>query len=158
MTAWRLGMLQHQREYVQNQIALGDAKAAGIVAWNAVLTGSLPLVVGSGGLSASLPAALIVSAGAFLSVSFIWCFTSLFPRTPSAGGENRLSFVDFAKCSRADFHGAMKGLSEKECERQLCDHIHLLGGIASAKFKCLSTAIRCSGAATILMILLIFAV
>jgi len=32
MGEWRIGILQHTHDYVQNQISLGDAKTAGILA------------------------------------------------------------------------------------------------------------------------------
>ena len=152
MDAWQTEMLQHTHEYVQNQITLGDAKAAGILAWDAALVAWLAEML-SPQPSFGVLLGMLLATGGLLILSVVFSAFALMPRTPSASPENRVSFVDIA-CRRADYYRKqMMGGSEADCCEDLCEHIHVLGGIAAAKFGHVRVAVILSAMASGLLIL-----
>lgn len=152
MSAWRIEMLRHSHDYVQNQIALGDAKAGGVLAWNAVLVAWL---ANKQPLGPGLDVLTIMSAVAVvcLAVSVLFAAYALLPRTPAVGLENRISLVDISRCSQEHYTAAMEKASAEDCIRDLCGHIHLLAGIASRKFQHIQVALVLAAVASALMIL-----
>ena len=107
---WRIEMLQHTHEYVQNQIALGDAKTAGILAWDAALVAWLAGEVTHRSVFELLMLLLYLTA-LCLILSVVFCAFALAPSTPKAGSRNRISFVETACCSLKDYSEDMLAAS-----------------------------------------------
>lgn len=149
---WRIEMLQHTHEYVQNQIALGDAKTAGILAWDAALVAWLAGEVTHRSVFELLMLLLYLTA-LCLILSVVFCAFALAPSTPKAGSRNRISFVETACCSLKDYSEDMLAASQAECEREICEHIHLLAGIAKRKFGLIRVSVALSAAASACLIL-----
>lgn len=152
MMGWRAEILQHIHEYLQNQIALGDAKAAGILAWDAAM---VALVAGTGGNSQAfgLHSLVLLVAVGCMTLSVVFCALALAPNAAPAGNHNRVSFVDISSCSVEMYaHGLMQ-MTQDEAEREICDHVHLLAGIAKRKYDRVRYAIVLSAGASALLIL-----
>jgi hypothetical protein len=152
---WRAEMLRHTHEYCQNQITLADAKAAGILAWDAALVALMSVAPRPEGLDL-LYVLLLLAAGS-LVISVVFCASTLWPRMPSAGTANTVSFVDAACSSAASYSESVLGSTQEEFCDNLCKHIHLLGSIAREKFERIRVAVALSTTASGLLILSLLA-
>lgn len=147
---WRIEVLQHTHDYVQNQITLADAKAAGILAWNAALIAILSQAPSP---EQAMGLVFALATGACVILSVVYCAYVLIPRTPASGPGNQASYVDIAQCNREKYTNSAMCATEGECSRDLARHIHLLSAITDRKFCHVLWAVRLSAVATAFLVL-----
>lgn len=148
----RMEIAQHMHSYAQGQIALGDAKAAGVLAWDAAIAAT---AAGSGLVTSDpgIYVVLLLAGVLFLLISVIFVGVALIPDLSENSTKNPFSLICMAHCTDDELAQEVATRSDQELVRRLCEHAKKLSEVAMAKYRDVGKAIVMSTTASILLIL-----